>query len=112
MLDAGVPRLLRRGMDRAEVAGEVDLLVVGEFLVVEHHDRIAVDRVLDGVAIGGLQRLREVDAGDLGDEIGVVGVTVMLMTASCGYSGGPAIFPQETPCRKRSSSPCSTIIRR
>ena len=70
MLDAGMPRLLRRGMDRPEMPREVDLLVVGQFLVVEHHDRIAIDRVLDGVAVGGLQRLREVDAGNLGHEIG------------------------------------------
>ena len=36
------------------MAGEVDLLLVGQFLVVEHHDRIPVDRRLDHVAVGGL----------------------------------------------------------
>ena len=71
MLDAGVPRLLRRGMDRAEIAGEVDLLVIGQRLVVKDHDRIAVDRVLDGIAVGGLQRTCKVDAGNLGHEIGM-----------------------------------------
>ena len=71
MLDAGVPRLLRRRMDRAEMAGEVDLLVVGERLVVKDHDRITVDRLLDGVAVGGLQRTGKVDAGNLGHEIGM-----------------------------------------
>jgi hypothetical protein len=35
MLYAGMPRLLRRRMDRAEMAGEVDLLLVGERLVVK-----------------------------------------------------------------------------
>ena len=69
MLDAGMPRLLGRRMDRAEMAGEIDLLLVGELLVAKDHDRVAVDRVLDGVAVGGLQRLREVDAGNLGDEL-------------------------------------------
>ena len=34
----------------------------------EHHDRVAVDRRLDGVAVARLQRLREIDAGDLGEE--------------------------------------------
>jgi hypothetical protein len=32
--------------------------VVAELLVVEHDDRVAVD----GVAVGGLQRLRDIDA--------------------------------------------------
>ena len=40
---------------------EIDLLGVGELLPAKHHDRVAVDRVLDGVAVGGLQRLREID---------------------------------------------------
>jgi hypothetical protein len=57
-------------MDRAEMAGEVDLLLVGQFLVVEHHDRIPVDRRLDGVAVGRLQRLGEVETGNLGHEVG------------------------------------------
>ena len=57
-------------MDRAEVAGEIDLLAVGQFLLVEDHDRIAIDRILDGIAVRGLQRLRKVDAGNLGDEVG------------------------------------------
>ena len=71
MLDAVMARALGGGVDRAEVAGEVDLLAVVEFLVVEHHDRIAVDGVLDRVAIGGLQGLREIDAGNLGDKVGM-----------------------------------------
>ena len=50
---------------------EVDLLVVGQRLVVKDHDRIAVDRVLDGIAVGGLQRTCKVDAGNLGHEIGM-----------------------------------------
>ena len=52
------------------MAGKVDLLVVAELLVVEDHDRVAVDRRLDGVAVGGLQRLGEVEAGNLGHEVG------------------------------------------
>jgi hypothetical protein len=71
MLDAGVPRLLRGGMDRAEISGEVDLLLVGERLVVKDHDGIAVDRVLDGIAVGGIQRTCKVDAENLGHEIGM-----------------------------------------
>ena len=71
MLDALMPCLLRRGVDRSEMTREVDLLIVGQFLVMEHHNRIAIYRVLDGVAIGWLQRLCEVDAGYLGHEIGV-----------------------------------------
>ena len=74
MLDAGMPRLLGGGMDRSEMAGEIDLLVVGEFLVVKDHDRIAVDRVLDGIAVGGLQRACKVDAGNLCREIGMRGL--------------------------------------
>ena len=53
-----------------KLRAKVDLLVVGQRLVVKDHDRIAVDRVLDGIAVGGLQRLCEVDAGNLGHEIG------------------------------------------
>jgi hypothetical protein len=68
MLDAVVAGALPGGMDRAEMAGELDLLVVDEFLVVKHHDRVAIDRVLDGVAVGRLQRLREIDPRDLGRE--------------------------------------------
>ena len=70
MLDAVMARPLGWGMDRPELAGEVDLVVVRQFLAVEHHDRVAVDRCLDGVAVAGLQRLREIDAGDLGKEAG------------------------------------------
>jgi hypothetical protein len=33
-------------------------------------------------------------------KLGWVGVTVMLITASSGYSIEVAIFSQETPCRK------------
>jgi hypothetical protein len=73
VLDAVMARALRRGMDRAEMPGEIDLLRVGQFLLVEDHDRIAVDRILDGIAIGRLQRLRKVDAGDLGEEVGLGG---------------------------------------
>ena len=56
-------------MNRTEVAGEFDLLVVGELLVVKDHDRIAVDGGCDGIAVGGLERLRKVDAGNLGEEL-------------------------------------------
>jgi len=35
---------------------------------VKHHDRVAIDGVLDGVAVGQLQRLREIDTRDLSDE--------------------------------------------
>src|SRR4029077_487293 len=49
MFYAGVPRLLRRRMDRPEMAGEFDLLVVAELLAVKDHDRIPVDRGFDGV---------------------------------------------------------------
>ena len=45
-----------------------------ERLVVKHHDRIAVDRLLDGVAVGGLQRPGKVDAGNLGHEVGMRGL--------------------------------------
>jgi hypothetical protein len=77
---------------------------------------IAVDRALDGLAgragcsgratsTPPKSRRRTRDA--------LVGVTVMLTTASRGYSSAlPLILSQETPCRKRSSSPCSTITRR
>ena len=57
-------------MDRAEMGREIDLLGIAELLSAKHHDRVAVDRVLDGVAVGGLQRPREVDAGNLGEELG------------------------------------------
>ena len=57
--------------DRAEIPRERDLLLVAERLVVKDHDRIAVDRVLDGVAVGGVQRTCKVDAGNLGHEIGM-----------------------------------------
>ena len=46
------------------------MLGVGKVLAAKHHDRVAVDRILDGVAIGGLQWPREIDTGDLGDEGG------------------------------------------
>jgi hypothetical protein len=55
-------------MDRPEMRREIDLLGVGKLLTAKDHDRVAVDRVLDGVAVSKLQRLREIDAGDLGDE--------------------------------------------
>jgi hypothetical protein len=55
-------------MDRPQVGGKIDVLGVGKVLPAKHHDRVAVDRRLDGVAVGGLQRPREIDAGDLGDE--------------------------------------------
>jgi len=45
------------------------VLGIAELLAAEHHDRVAVDRGLDGVAIGRCQRLREIDARDLGDEV-------------------------------------------
>jgi hypothetical protein len=60
---------LGRGLDRPEVAREFDLLVVTERLAAEDHDSVAVDRILDGVAVVGLQRLRKVDAGNLGHEV-------------------------------------------
>ena len=93
------------------MAGEIDLLLVGQFLVVEHHDRIPVDRRLDGVAVGRLQRLGEVEAGDLGHEVGRHRLTVMLITGSCGYSGSDqpisprkrhAANPQARPARRLS----------
>jgi len=70
MLDALVARALGGRMDRSEVPGEIDLLRVGQFLAAEHDHRIAVDRLLDRVTIGGLQGLRQVDAGNPGDEVG------------------------------------------
>ena len=54
MLDAVMARPLGRGVERSEMARELDLLAVGEFLAAEHHDRVAVDRRHDGVAVGGL----------------------------------------------------------
>ena len=71
MFYAAMPGLLRRGMDRPEVAGEVDLLVVGKSLVVEDDDRIAVDGGRDGVVVGGGKRLGEVDAGHFAHEQGM-----------------------------------------
>ena len=53
------------------MAGERDLLVVGQFLAVKHDDRVAIDGVLDGVAIGRLRRLREIYVGNLGDNLGI-----------------------------------------
>ena len=69
VLDPAMPRLLRRRMDRPEMAGEVDLLVVRKLLVVEHDDRIAVDGRHDGVPVGCRQRLGKVDPGNLGEEL-------------------------------------------
>ena len=41
MLDAACRAFCAERMDRAEMAGEVDLLLVGQFLVAKHHDRVA-----------------------------------------------------------------------
>ncbi len=53
------------------LAGEGDLLIVGQRLAAEDHDGIAVDRALDGIAIGRRQGPRQVDAGNLGDKSGM-----------------------------------------
>jgi hypothetical protein len=71
MLDAGVPRLLGRRLDGAEVSGKGDLLVVGELLVVKDHDRVAVNHRLDGVTVGSGQGSGEIDVGNLSHEVGV-----------------------------------------
>lgn len=70
MLDAGVTRALRLGMDRTELGREIDLLRIVELLPMKHDDRIAVDGAHDGVAVGGWQRPREVGIRDPGEEPG------------------------------------------
>ena len=69
MLDGRMPGPLGRRMDRPEMSGEGDLLVVAQRLVAEHDDRVAIDRLFDRVAVGGAERPGEVDAGNLGHEV-------------------------------------------
>jgi len=71
VLDVAMPEPERGRCDRAEVARKGDLLLVDQFLVAEHHDRITVDRILDGLPVGRAQRLCHIDAADLGDEVGM-----------------------------------------
>ncbi len=54
-----------------KVARKGDLLLVDQFLVAKDHDRIAVDRRLDGLRGRRVQRLGHVDAGNLGHEVGM-----------------------------------------
>jgi hypothetical protein len=62
--DVAVPRPL----DLAEIAAVGDLLVVGEALVVEHQDRVAVHARFDSRGLLGRKRLGDVDAGHLTHE--------------------------------------------
>ena len=69
VLDVAMAQLQGRGGDRAEIAGEGDLRVVVEPLLAKDHHRIAVDRILDDLPVGGAKRTCGIDAGNLGDEI-------------------------------------------
>jgi hypothetical protein len=54
-----------RRLQRAEVAAERKLRLVGEVLVVEHQHAVLVHAGGDRRRISRRQRLRDVDAGDL-----------------------------------------------
>jgi hypothetical protein len=54
--------------DRSEGAPERQQLIVVERLAVEDEHRVAVDRVIDRPHALGVQRLRNVDAGNLADK--------------------------------------------
>src|SRR5262249_46394327 len=70
VLDAVMPRALARRMDWAEMAGEVDLLIVSQFLIVKDHDRVPVDGAFASVPVGRIERVGEIDAGEFGNEVG------------------------------------------
>jgi hypothetical protein len=70
MPDVAVSGLQRGGGDRTEVACERYLRVVIQLLVVEHDRRVAIDGLLDGQAIDWGEFVGDIDAGDLGEEVG------------------------------------------
>src|ERR1700730_2897021 len=59
-----------RGLDRAEVTAELDLLVVGHRLIVEHQHGIFVHAGFDRSDLLARERLGEVDAGNLAGKAG------------------------------------------
>jgi len=55
-------------LDLAEIAAEGELLLVGDRLVVEYQDGVAVHGSLDRRRLLGGERLAQIDAVDLADE--------------------------------------------
>ena len=60
-----------RILDLAEIAGEGDLLVVGDVLVVEHQDRATIHPRLDRPDLVARRGRPQIDARYLADENGV-----------------------------------------
>ena len=57
-----------RVLDFAEIAGEGDLLLVGDYLVVKDEDGIAVHPSLDRRDLVGRQGLPQIHSGDFADK--------------------------------------------
>jgi hypothetical protein len=55
----------------AEVAREGDMLLVGDLLVGEHHHQMLHPGIVDCLDRPGIDRLRHVDAADLGAQGGM-----------------------------------------
>jgi hypothetical protein len=57
-----------RILDLAEISGEVDLLLVGDFLVMEDQYRIAIHPLVDCGDLAARQRAAQIDPADLADK--------------------------------------------
>ena len=57
-----------RGLQRAEVLGKIEMLVLREMLIGEDQDRIVREGVLDGLDDRGVERTRQVDIADFSCE--------------------------------------------
>ncbi len=55
-------------MDLAEIAGGAELIVLGKLLLAEHHEDVLVEGVPDRLHGGIVERLPQIEPGDLGAE--------------------------------------------
>ena len=61
-------RLERGRLDRPELAGEGDVLVLGQRLLAKEEDQMLDQRLLDRRPRGVRERAREIDARDVGSD--------------------------------------------
>ena len=58
-----------RGLQRPEIPGEVEMLVLRQLLVGEDQHRVFGESILDRVEVGRLERRRQIDVADLGSKV-------------------------------------------
>ena len=73
LVDVGVVRGdgERRLLQCAESLGELDLLLVVDALIAQHEYRVLIPRFADDLEARLVERLAQIDAGDLGADVGV-----------------------------------------